>query len=51
MRLWIAFGMLGVAALAFVFRRAAFSGNLDAGAVSESWLREHRAEREDPFSR
>jgi hypothetical protein len=50
MRLWIALSVLAGAAFAFLLRRTASSGNLDAGTVSESWLRQHRADRQDPFS-
>jgi hypothetical protein len=49
MRAWIALAVLtGVAglSLAFLARRASGSGNVDVGEVSESWLREHRADRE-----
>jgi hypothetical protein len=53
MRVWIGLGVLaGVVglALAFLARRASPSGSLHAGEVSENWLREHRAERDDPYT-
>ena len=51
MGVWIALSVLAsVGALAFLLRRGSSSGHPDAGAVSESWLREHRADRQDPFS-
>lgn len=51
MRVWIGLGVLaGVVGLAlgFLVRRVSPSGN--AGEVSESWLREHRADRDVPFT-
>ena len=53
MRVWIGLGVLaGVVGLALGFqvRRVSPSGNLHAGEVSESWLREHRADRDVPFT-
>ena len=50
MLFWIALGVLaGAVGVAFLLRRGSPSGDLDAGTVSESWLREHRADRQDPF--
>ena len=51
MGVWMVVGVLtSIVGLAFRWRRRSPSGNLDGGAVSESWLREHRADRQDPFS-
>ena len=50
MRLWVALGILVGAALTFLLRRVDPPGKLEAGTVSESWLRQHRADRQDPFS-
>ena len=50
MGMWIAVVVVGVAGAAFVaFKRVISLRPFDAGRVSESWLREQRAEKQDRF--
>jgi hypothetical protein len=50
MGVWIAVVVAGVIGAGFIWKRVASSGKLDAGAVSESWLSEQRADKRGPYS-
>jgi hypothetical protein len=49
MGVWIAAVVASVIGLGYLLKRASSSTNRDAGAVSESWLREQRADKQGPF--
>ena len=51
MAVWITLVIVGVIGAGFVWKRTSSSARaIDAGEVSESWLREHRAEKQDRFA-
>jgi hypothetical protein len=51
MATWIALLVAGVViALGIATKRATKASRIDAGQVSESWLREQRAEKQDRFN-
>src|SRR5688572_1830527 len=53
MGVWVVVVVAGMVAVGLLWRRAhgqSISSDFDAGTVSESWLREHRADKQDPFS-
>jgi hypothetical protein len=43
---WIAVLLAGVVGVGWVIKRRSMSWSIDAGGVSESWLREQRAEKQ-----
>ena len=50
MGVWIAAVLAGVIGIGYLLKRAASSSQSDAGAVSENWLREQRADKRGPFA-
>jgi hypothetical protein len=50
MGVWIAVVVAGFVGLGYLLKRASSSTTHDAGAVSESWLREQRADKRGPFA-
>ena len=50
MGVWIAAVLAGVIGIGYLLKRAASSPHSDVGAVSESWLREQRADKRGPFA-
>jgi hypothetical protein len=49
MAVWIAVVVAGIVAVGFALKRAFVGRKIDSGQVSESWLREQRAEKQDRF--
>jgi hypothetical protein len=47
MVLWLTAVIAGLIGIGFVFRRGSSDRSINAGEVSESWLREQRAEKRD----
>jgi hypothetical protein len=47
MAIWLTAFVAGLIGIGFAFRRASADRRINAGEVSESWLREQRAEKRD----
>lgn len=50
MALWLALAIAGLFGVGFVWKRSSSTRNINAGQVSEGWLREQRAEKRDRYS-
>jgi high-affinity Fe2+/Pb2+ permease len=50
MAVWLALVIAGLFGVGVAWKRASSSRNINAGQVSEGWLREQRAEKRDRYS-
>jgi CHASE2 domain-containing sensor protein len=49
MGIWVAVFVVGLVGASVAWRRTSPTRTINAGQVSQSWLREQRAEKQNPF--